>query len=194
MKLTHIQTMMTDKRLCLPVLLGSSLLHFSCAKALQGDEHLVDFESVEIGKPVEKWDGPGIRVELAHSPKKSKAAGRITFFPHLGTGHKGVVNAMANEAIPVRITFEHGASRVTARLWASTTSSASLEAFDKDGKSLGKQTIDKVPIRKTPEDHVPFFELSVEAADIATIEISGSKPGGFVAIDELRWTTNESKR
>ncbi len=146
-------------------------LFFSSINVTRADEHIIDFEKVEIGKPVAKWNEQGVQIELAHAPRKSKAVGKITFFPHLGTGRKGVVNAMANEAIPVRVRFEHGAGKVTAKLWASTTSAAYLEAFDKDGKSLDKRIVDKVPVRKAPEDHVPFFELSVEAVDIALLKL-----------------------
>lgn len=174
-----------------PITAMSVLLScFSMSSLANAEEHVVDFEKVEIGKPTEKWGDQGIHIELAHAPKKSKAIGRITFFPHLGTGRKGVVNAMANEAIPVRVKFERGAKKVTVILWASTTSAAFLEAFDKDGKSIGKKAIDQVPVRKAPEEHVPFFELNIEALDIAYIEIGGSKPGGFVAVDELLWTTD----
>lgn len=174
----------------LQVIVGTLVFASHLTNDLRAKDNLVDFEMVEIGKPVIKWEDQGLQIELAHPPKKSKAIGRITFFPHLGTGHKGVVNAMANEVIPVRFKFEREATRVTARLWGSTTSAAFLEAFDRDGRSLGKQEIARVPVRNAPEDPVPFFELSVDARDIAYIEIGGAKPGGFVAVDELRWTTN----
>lgn len=155
---------------------------------LIADDQLIDFESVEVGKPRTHWEEGGVRVELSHPPQKSKAVGRITFFPHLGTGRKGVVNAIANEAIPIRATFGKSVKKVSVKMWAATNSSAYMEAFDKSGKSLSKQAIEKVPVRKTPEEHVPFFELNVEANHIAYVEIGGSKPGGFVAIDELKWT------
>ena len=70
----------------------------------------------------------------------------------------------------------------------STSSSALVEAYDVDGKRIAKDGLEHVPVRKTPEDHVPFFELAVEGDGIAYIEISGSQPGGFVAVDEIRWS------
>jgi hypothetical protein len=149
---------------------------------------VIDFESAQIGKPVPTWSDQGVTFGLAHQPKKSKAVGRISFFPHLGTNRKGIVNAMANEAIPVRATFEKPVKKVQLVMWGSTTSSALVEAFDVDGKLLAKDGLEHVPVRKTPEDRVPFFELAVEGEGIAYIEISGSQPGGFVAVDEIRWS------
>jgi hypothetical protein len=149
---------------------------------------VIDFESLPIGKPLPTWSEQGVTFGLAHQPKKSKAVGRVTFFPHLGTNRKGIVNAMANEAIPVRATFEKPVKKVQLVLWGSTTSSALVEAFDVDGKRIAKDGLEHVPVRKTPEEHVPFFELAVEGEGIASIEISGSQPGGFVAVDEIRWS------
>ena len=166
----------------------------SLANLARSDDRILDFEMVETGKPTIHWEEQGVRIELAHAPKKSKAVGRITFFPHVGTGRKGVVNAMANEAIPLRVRFESPAAKVNAKLWGSTTSAAYLEAFDKDGKSIGKKAIDQVPTRKSPEEYVPFFELSLDTPDIAYVEIGGAKPGGFVALDELRWTSNSDPK
>lgn len=157
----------------------------------RADDHVIDFEKAEVGKPVASWVDQGVRIEPARPLEKSKAIARITFFPHLGTGRIGVVNAMANEAIPVRATFERGARKVTARLWGSTTSAAYMEAFDKAGNSLAKKALEKVPVRQTPEEHVPFFDLSIEASAIAYVEIGGAKPGGFMAVDELRWTADD---
>ncbi len=151
-------------------------------------DSVIDFESVQIGKPVPTWSDQRVTFGLAHQPKKSKAAGRISFFPHLGTNHKGIVNAMANEAIPLRATFEKPVRKVQLVLWGSTTSSALVEAFDADGKRIAKDGLEHVPVRKTPDEYVPFFELAVEGEGIAYIEISGSQPGGFVAVDEIRWS------
>ncbi len=151
-------------------------------------DSIIDFESVQVGRPAPTWSDQGVTFGLAHQPKKSKAVGRIEFFPHLGTNHKGIVNAMANEAIPVRATFEKSVKRVQLVLWGSTTSSALVEAFDADGKRIAQDGLEHVPVRKKPEEHVPFFELAVEREGIAYIEISGSQPGGFVAVDEIRWT------
>ena len=149
---------------------------------------VIDFESTQVGKPMPSWSDQGVTFGLSHQPKKSKVVGRISFFPHLGTGRKGIVNAMANEAIPILATFEKPVRNVSLVLWGSTTSSALVEAFDADGKRIAKDGLEQVPVRKRPEDHVPFFELAVKGEGIAYIEISGSQPGGFVAVDEIRWT------
>lgn len=163
-----------------------------CSQAIAEDS-VIDFEDTEIGKPIPSWIDQGVTFELASQPKKSKAIGRISFFPHIGTGHKGIVNAMANEAIPVRATFEKPIRRATLRLWASTTSSALIQAFNSEGKLVAEKKLERVPVRQTPVEHVPFFEIEVESEGIHSIEVSGSKPGGFIAIDELRWTTEETK-
>ena len=167
-------------------------LTFACAityaPLASAQDAVIDFESVQIGKPAPTWTDQGVTFGLAHQPKRSKAVGRISFFPHLGTNRKGIVNAMASEAIPVRATFEKPAKKVQLVLWGSTTSSALVEAFDADGKRIAKDGLDHVPVRKAPEDHVPFFGLAVEGEGIAYIEISGSQPGGFIAVDEIRWS------
>lgn len=155
------------------------------------ETHVIDFENATVGKPTPKWSEQGVTFELAHQPRKSKAAGRVMFFPHLGTDRKGVLNAMANEAIPVRATFDRPARLVKVVMWGSTTSSAWLEAYDSQGKPLGKEGLDQVPVRSKPEEQIPFFVLQVEADGIAYVEISGSQPGGFVAVDEFRWIYKE---
>jgi hypothetical protein len=160
----------------------------TCSQIGFAQEAVIDFESATIGKPTPTWTDQAVTFGLAYQPKKSRAVGRITFFPHLGTNRKGIVNAMANEAIPVRATFEKPVKKIQLVLWGSTTSAALVEAFDIDGKRIAKDGLEQVPVRKTPEDHVPFFGLTVEGEGIAYIEISGSQPGGFVAVDEMRWT------
>ncbi len=159
----------------------------ACSVTL-AQEGLIDFEAVEIGKPTPTWTDQGITFQLAFQPKKSKAKGRVTFFPHLGTGRKGIVNAMANEPIPVRVTFMEPVKNVKLVLWGSTTSSALVEAFDADGQRIARDEIAHVPVRAKPEDPIPFFELAVLGDAIAYIEVSGQKPGGYVAIDEIRWS------
>lgn len=154
--------------------------------AVIAQDAIIDFESTTVGKPIPTWSDQGVAFGLAHQPKKSKAVGRISFFPHIGTNRKGIVNAMANEAIPIRATFEKPVKKVQLVLWGSTTSAAKVEAFDIDGKRIAKDELEQVPVRKAPEEHVPFFELTVEGESIAYIEISGSQPGGFVAVDEIR--------
>jgi len=167
----------------------SMALTFSCLSV--ADESSIDFESAEIGKPTVKWADQGVVFDLAHAPTKSKAIGRVMFFPHLGTQRKGILNAMANESIPVRVTFPRPADKVRLVLWGSTTSAALVEAFDSQGNLIAKDGLDQVPIRKHPEEPIPFFELTVAGGQIAYLHISGSRPGGFVAIDEIRWNYQE---
>ncbi len=167
---------------CLVAFLFTGLVSGSSAVA---QDTIIDFETATIGKPIPSWSDQGVTFRLAYQPKKNKAVGRITFFPHIGTNRIGIVNAMANEAIPVRATFEKPAKKVRLVLWGSTTSAALVEAFNSDGKQISKSELEHVPVRKTPEERVPFFELSVEGDGIAYIEISGAPPGGFVAVDEL---------
>ena len=170
------------------VFLATIAIAFACDSLAIAQDEVIDFESATIGKPTPAWTEKGVAFALAHQPRKSKAVGRISFFPHLGTSRKGIVNAMANEAIPIRATFEKPVKNVKVVLWGSTTSFAMVEAYDIDGKLLATDGVEKVPVRKKPEDHVPFFELTVECDGISYVEISGSQPGGFVAIDAIRWT------
>ena len=55
------------------------------------------------------------------------------FFPHLKTPRKGILNAMANESIPVEIRFPERVTDVALVLRGSIGSEA-FEAFDADGK------------------------------------------------------------
>src|SRR6478672_9144881 len=83
-------------------------------------EIVIDFEQAEIGKPMPTWTEKGVVFNLAGPLTKSKAAGRIMFFPHLATNHRGILNAMATEqAVPVLATFPDSASSVTLVLWGS---------------------------------------------------------------------------
>lgn len=172
---------MHSPSLFLPLVVALTV--FRCVSA---QETVINFESAKIGKPTPQWTEKDVVFELAHAPVKSKAKGRVMFFPHLGTDHKGILNAMADEAIPVRVTFPRPVDKVQLSLWGSTTSAALVEAFDSAGKLLAKDGLDQVPVRKRPEEHVPLFELSVAAKNIAYLHISGSQPGGFVAIDEMQ--------
>ncbi len=156
------------------------------------EETVIDFESAEIGKPIPQWTEKDVVFDLAHAPTKSKAKGRVMFFPHLGTERKGILGAMADESIPVRVAFPRAVNQVKLVLWGSTTSSALVEAFDAEGKLVAKDALENVPVRKSPEERVPFFELAVSAERIAYLQISGSQPGGFLAIDELRWSFSEN--
>ncbi|HEX6397773.1 MAG TPA: hypothetical protein VFZ95_10135, partial [Steroidobacteraceae bacterium] len=101
------------------------------AGAVGAEETVIDFEQAEIGKPVPQWIDKGVVFSLAAPLAYSKAIGRIMFFPHLGSNHKGILNAMATEqAIPVQATFPNSASAVTLVLWGSTGCPALLEALD----------------------------------------------------------------
>jgi hypothetical protein len=165
--------------------------------AARAEDIVIDFEQAEIGKPVPTWTEKGVVFKLAGPLTQSKATGRIMFFPHLATNHKGILNAMAMEqAIPVQATFPRSASAVTLVLWGSTGCPALLEALDKNGAVIDKASVDAVPGRKTPGDPVPFFELTVkapEASAIAAIRFSGPRNGEFLAADAVRFTTADAR-
>jgi len=165
--------------------------------AVSAEEIVIDFEQAEIGKPMPTWTEKGVVFKLAGPLANSKAIGRIMFFPHLATNHKGILNAMATEqAIPVQATFPTSASSVTLVLWGSTGCPALLEALDNKGEVVDKASVAAVPGRKSPADPVPFFELTVNAPDasaIAAIRFSGPRNGEFLAADEIRFTTVEAK-
>ena len=157
-------------------------------------EIVVDFEKAEIGKPAPTWTEQGVVFELAGPLTQSKAAGRIMFFPHLTTNHKGILNAMATEqAIPVLAKLPSSASAVTVVFWGSTGCPALLEALDKNGKVVDQASVAAVPGRKAPADPVPFVELTVKAPAIAAIRFSGPRNGEFLAADEIRITTARSR-
>ena len=144
----------------------------------------------EIGKPVASYTDKeqGVVFALSRPPTRSKAAGRVMFFPHLKTERKGLVNAMADESIPVEVRFPKPVSSVTLELWGSIGSAALVEAYDKDGKVVDTAKRDKVPERTGPEKPIPSFELTVKAPAIAYVRFSGTPPGGFLVCDELRFT------
>jgi hypothetical protein len=153
------------------------------------DEVFVTFDKVETGKPVASYADKDRDVvfALAHKPTKSKAAGRVMFFPHLKTDRKGILNAMANESIPVEVRFPKPVSSVTLELWGSIGSAALVEAYDKDGKVVDTAKRDKVPERTGPEKPIPSFELTVKAPAIAYVRFSGAPPGGYLVCDEVRF-------
>jgi hypothetical protein len=161
------------------------------ASASRAGELVIDFEQAEIGKPLPTWTEKGVVFKLAGPLVRSKAAGRIMFFPHLATNRKGIVNAMATEqAIPVLATFPNSASAVTLVLWGSTGCPALLEALDQHGQVVDQASVAAVPGRKKPADAVPFFQLSVKAPAIAAIRLSGPRDGEFLAADEIRITSD----
>ena len=166
----------------------------AAASAARAEEVVIDFEKAEIGKPVPTWTEKGVVFNLAGPLVRSKAKGRVMFFPHLGTNRKGILNAMATEqAIPVQATFPGSASAVTLVLWGSTGCPALIEALDKNGEVVDKASIALVPGRKAPADPVPFVELTVKAPAIAAIRFSGPRDGEFLAVDELRFTRVETR-
>jgi hypothetical protein len=172
--------------------LGLALLCGWCAAALAAPPAdgpvVITFDKVETGKPQPTYTDRGVVFAPAHRPTKSRAAGRVMFFPHLKTDRKGILNAMADESIPVEVRFPKGASAVTLVLWGSIGSSAVVEAFDKDDKVVDRAAVPKVPERSGPEHPVPSFELSVKGREIAYVRFSGAPPGGYLVADELRFT------
>ena len=174
--------------------LAAFALIIGIAPAVFAEEIVIDFEQAEIGKPKPTWTEKGVVFALAGPLARSKAAGRIMFFPHIATNHKGILNAMATEqAIPLKATFPKIASAVTVVLWGSTGCPALLEALDRKGAVVDRATIAAAPARAAPGDPVPFFELSVKAPEIAAIRLSGPRDGEFLAADEIRITTADRK-
>jgi len=153
-------------------------------------EIVVDFERTEIGVPVLRWEDNGVAFTLAGPLKRTPAAKpRVMFFPHLATGRKGILNAMANDqGVPLQMRFPGaGASSVTLVLWGSTGCPAVIEAFDREGKLVGQKSIAAVPERKGPSEPVPFVTVTLNAPVIAAVNISGPRDGEFLAVDELRF-------
>jgi len=178
-----------SRRFALPLL----ALLLGGVPVVRAEEIVIDFEQAEVGKPVPTWTEKGVVFNLAGPLTQSKATGRIMFFPHLATNHKGILNAMATEqAIPVQATFPGSASTVTVVFWGSTGCPALLEALDKNGQVVDKASVTAVPGRKAPADPVPFLTLTVKAPEgsaIAAIRFSGPRNGEFLAADEIRYTT-----
>jgi len=154
---------------------------------LAEEETVITFADAEIGKPVPSFTAKDVTFEPSAKLKQSKAVARVMFFPHLKTDKKGILNAMAAEAIPVQIKFPSGATKVTLKLWGSIGSAALVEALDKDGKVVDKAALEKVPERTSPADPIPSFELTVKAPQISAVRFSGANPGGFVAAEEVRF-------
>jgi hypothetical protein len=151
-------------------------------------EVVITFDKAETGKPVAKHTEQDVVFAPAHPPAKSKAAARVMFFPHLKTERKGILNAMADEPIPVEVRFPKPAASVTLVLWGSIASGAKVEAYDKDGKVIDTAKRDKVPERDGPEKPIPSFELTVKGAGITSVRFSGAPPGGYLVCDEVRYT------
>jgi len=149
---------------------------------------VVDFEKAEItGRWIESWEEKGVVFTPAHAPTKSKAKARIMFFPHIPSGRKGILSAMADDPIPVRARFSTNGSSVTLVLWGSTGCAARLEAYDQEGKLVDKASVDVIPGRKAPGEPIPIFELTVKGSNIAYVQFSGPRTGEYLAADELRF-------
>ena len=152
------------------------------------DERVITFADADVGKPMPSWSGQGVTIEPVGKLKRSQAAPRVMFFPRLKTDKKGILSAMAAEAIPVRIRIPDGASRVTLIMWGSITSAALVEALDEDGNVVAQAALERVPRRTSPADPIPSFELTVESPEILAVRFSGALPGGFLAVEEIRLT------
>jgi endo-1,4-beta-xylanase len=148
----------------------------------------ITFDAAEAGKPMSSYTDRGVVFALSRAPTTSRAAGRVMFFPHLKTPRKGILNAMANESIPVEIRFPKPVASVTLVLWGSIGSGAVVEAYDADGKVADRASRDRVPERTAPEQPIPSFDLTVKAPAIASVRFSGAPPGGYLACDEVRAT------
>ena len=151
-------------------------------------EVVITFDKAEAGKPVASHKEKDVAFAPAHPPARSKAAAKVMFFPHLKTERTGILNAMADEPIPVEVRFPKPAASVTLVLWGSINSGAKVEAYDKDGKVIDTAKREKVPERTGPEKPVPSFELTVKGAGITSVRFSGAPPGGYRACDEVRYT------
>jgi hypothetical protein len=177
---------MTHTRTLGPAVLGG-LFALAGATPAQGPV-TITFGKVETGKPMLSYTDRGVVFALARPPARSKAAGRVMFFPHLKTPRKGILNAMANESIPVEVRFPKPVSSVTLALWGSVGSAALVEAYDKFGKVVARASREKVPERSGPEQPIPSFEITVKGSAIAYIRFSGALPGGYLVCDEVRFT------
>jgi hypothetical protein len=183
-------------------LLGGMALCSSAAVA--ADEVVIDFEQVPIRldpkndetvNRLEQYVEKGVEFKLARQPERSKARGRIMFFPHVASGRKGLLNAMANEQqIPVQVRFSKEASAVSIVFWASTGTAARLEAFNSKGEVVAREELKVVPGRKKPEDPVPTFELAVKADGISYVEFSGPRTGEYLVADEVRFVPADAAR
>lgn len=149
---------------------------------------ILTFDGVETGKPMSSYTDRGVVFALSHPPTKSRATGRVMFFPHLKTPRKGILNAMADESIPVEVRFPKPAASVTLVLWGSIGSGAVVEAYDAGGNVVDRASREAVPARTGPEQPIPSFELTVKAPAIASVRFSGAPPGGYLVCDEVRFT------
>lgn len=179
-------------RAALALLMSAGVAHAADAKPV-----VVDFETAalmakdDLASRIDRWEEKGVVFKLAREPQKSKAKGLVMFFPHVDTGRKGILSAMAAEPIPVRATFPTPVSSVTISFWGSTGTPALLEAFDAEGKVVDRASLESVPSRKAPADPVPIFTMTVRAERIAYIQFSGPREGEYLVADEVRFTRLE---
>lgn len=164
---------------------GAALLMAASAVAA---EVVIDFEQAEVGKRTAEWVEQGVTFKLAHAPTQTKAAGRVVFFEHQGTGRRGIVSAMAMEPIPVEMTFPRAVSAVTLEMWGSTACAARVEALDATGNIVDRAGLAAVPRRKAPGEPVPVFELTVRGKEIVRVRFSGPRAGEYLAADAVRFT------
>src|SRR4051812_31574237 len=164
---------MTHARTILLAILG-------CLGAPADGPTIITFDAVETGKPMPSYTDRGVVFAPSRPPTRSRAAGRVMFFPHLKTPRKGILNAMADEPIPVEIRFPNPVAAVTLVLWGSIGSEALVEAYDAEGKVMDRASRDRVPERTGPEQAIPDFELTVNAPAIAYVRFSGAPPGGYL--------------
>src|SRR4051812_46863319 len=112
---------------------GTIVLTALCCLASPADIPVtITFDKAETGKPMSSYMDEGVVFALSRPPSTSRAAGRVMFFPHLKTPRKGILNAMANESIPVEVHFPKPATSVTLVLWGSIDSKAVVEAYGAD--------------------------------------------------------------
>jgi len=153
-------------------------------------EVVIHFDDATVGKPVPAYTNNGVVFTPAYGSSYSTAIPRVMFFPHLKTDKKGILNAMANDPIPVKVKFPNGASSVTLVMWGSGASGtpAKVEAFDKDGKVVDTASLPKIPMRTSPDQPLPSFEMTVKATNIAYVCFSGPRTGEYLAAEEVRFT------
>jgi hypothetical protein len=164
------------------------------AASAHGQEVVLHFDKEAVGKPVAAYTNAGVVFTPAHAATRSKAVPRVMFFPHLKAGKNGILNAMADDPIPVKVRFPHAASSVTLVLWGSTGCPARLEAFDADGKRLDQSSVAAVPGRTSPAEAVPTFALTVKAPEIAYVCFSGPRVGEYLAAEEVRFTLSNGSK
>jgi hypothetical protein len=91
------------------------------------------------------------------------------------------------QAIPMQARLPAPVTVVTLVLWGSTGCPAKLQAYDKDDRLVAEASVPAVPGRPAPAAPVPQFELTVRAAEITVIRLSGPRDGEFLAVDEMRF-------